>query len=69
MGFGVVWGRYSKSGDQFMGSLPGVIMAHVDSVSSGSLSLSSPTSSSGLFDLLISRGLTPSLSVGIWLHG
>lgn len=65
MGFGVV-GGYSKSGgDQFMGSLPGVTMAHVDSVSSGSLGLSSPTSSSGLLDLLISRGLTPSLSVGI----
>ena len=62
-------GEVLKEWRSIHGQSAGVIMAHVDSVSSGSLSLSSPTSSSGLFDLLISRGLTPSLSVGIWLHG
>lgn len=71
MGFGLVFGRGSpqNGGDPLVGCQPGFTIAFVDSVLSGSLSLSSPTSSSVWSGLLLSREFTLSLGVEIWLHG
>lgn len=69
MGFGLVWGRYSRNGGgPWVVRLPGFVMVCVGSVSSGSHSLS-PSTSSDYYGLLLSKGFTPNSSVGIWLYG
>lgn len=56
-------------GDSWVGSLPGFLMSGVDSVSTGSLCLSSTKCPSGRCDLLLGKEFAPKLGVGLWLPG